>query len=1029
MRELLASSRGSLVEHTRVPVGFGARILQGLGAGLLLVVGACQPEIEQTPPTAFVTAVFDPAASKIPLPNDLVFQAANLNAVCPPPANTAPASSPACAQAELLASFNGLFPNDQEVPVTIDFVQTNFDASGGTSDSAPDLDLTSFKSSTFFVASIVGTTITEVAMEPIKATDYVKVADHGTLTLHRKDRLPWAGGTYAVLVRGGADGVKTTNGVPVTASQVFHLVAQGKDMTDPRNNGLLRAQYEDPKTVAELGAQLNQLILLYKLGAFPAADTRFPHEQLAITATFRVNPATNLPIDPARSIVPLPIDLLRDPVGGKLTQLAACTLAGAPLAANGQCTSPAAAGFLALDGFSTTGAILAPTSDLVQASSVTATSLRLYDLTNPASPVQVDPSTFIIEPCEFTSGCVANAMAQVIAIQPAGATAGDPTSVFRTKPLKDRTDYAVVVTNDVKDKVGNPIGRGTVATVLGFANPVSVAGRSQLQGIDDATAGGLERMRLQLKPVFTKLAADGVPQNKVAMAYTFRTQTILSQGVQLAALPYTTPAQTALPGVVTALSPDAGFTKFGVDKAVVPGTGGTDNIDEILEVSITTFNALDPATGAFLANPANAVPETIKVLIATPKVANPNVPACAGALTPFGKCAPMMIFRHGLTSGRAAMLTVADGFAKEGLVTVAIDAAKHGDRSFCTSGTTGAASGCVGGAACTTALPPGAQGDTNPPGTCGAAGFIKRPVSGTCTGQCATDATDGIPLPAIVSGNYLISANFFRTRDSMRQDLIDQSQLVRALAFAPSGAPPTGHTVFDHMVGRGVIINPGVIYYSGQSLGAIQGVMDVATNPRISKAAFNVGGGTVVDIFTNSPAFATQVNGLLASLGIQRGTQRFLQFLVVGKTVLDPADPINYAGHLTANTLPNLLPPLGGNPDGSVAQAPKKILTQMANCDAVVPNPFSLVGSSNVPTGPLPTGAAFFAPSATGTFQLFIGQNFNPQTFGVCGATTPGAVGHGFLTDWAIPTLTANAQSDVAKFVTSDTLPLSVQHE
>jgi hypothetical protein len=512
--------------------------------------------------------------------------------------------------------------------------------------------------------------------------------------------------------------------------------------------------------------------------------------------------------------------------------------------------------------------------------------------------------------------------------------------------------------------------------------------------------------------VFTTLATAGTPRSSVAIAYTFHTQTILSQANQLAALPYSPgiPAETARPvSAVVAQTPATAFTKYGVD-AAVPSS----NIDQILEVDIVTFNALDPATGAFLADPTKAVAETIHVLIATPLPTNPKLATCAG----LGTCAPMMVFRHGLGRGRVDMLAVADTNAEAGMVTVAIDAAKHGDRSFCTSGTTGAASGCNGGAACTTGLPAGAQGDANPPGTCGAAGFLKLPASSTCTGTCASSATDGIPA---VSGNYLVSANFFRTRDTLRQDLIDQSQLIRALAFAPAGAPPTGHAVFDQMVARGVVIDPATIYFSGQSLGAIQGAMDVATNPRISKAAFNVGGGSIVDIFANSPAFTATTDQLLAGLGITRGSAAFLQFLVVAKTILDPADPINFAGHLTDKdkTLPNLL--AGGAP-----QAAKKILTQVANCDAVVPNPFSLVYASNVGTGALPAGPAFFAPSATGTFQLFVTDPFDPATFGSCSAS---AVEHGFLTDWVVPSLTANAQRDLANFVTLDTLPLSVQHQ
>src|SRR6202023_1743758 len=132
----------------------------------------------------------------------------------------------------------------------------------------------------------------------------------------------------------------------------------------------------------------------------------------------------------------------------------------------------AAGGFAALDGFSTTGMILLPMSDLVPASTVT-----------PAN-VQVTSNTYITEPIEVTQ----QGLSPVIALQPAGATAGNPSSVFTTRPLKDNTDYAVVVSDGVLDKTGKLIGPGTVAQILRFTNPISVGGKSQLVGIDDQTA-------------------------------------------------------------------------------------------------------------------------------------------------------------------------------------------------------------------------------------------------------------------------------------------------------------------------------------------------------------------------------------------------------------------------------------------------------------------------------------------------------------------------------------------------------------
>src|ERR1700760_823892 len=82
--------------------------------GLLVAMSACEPDLPQTTPTPVVSAVFDPTTSQVPLPNDLVFLTPP-NSVCPAPNNTGGFTAPpACAQAELLASFAGSFPSDQE---------------------------------------------------------------------------------------------------------------------------------------------------------------------------------------------------------------------------------------------------------------------------------------------------------------------------------------------------------------------------------------------------------------------------------------------------------------------------------------------------------------------------------------------------------------------------------------------------------------------------------------------------------------------------------------------------------------------------------------------------------------------------------------------------------------------------------------------------------------------------------------------------------------------------------------------------
>jgi hypothetical protein len=981
-----------------------------LSAAALGLFAGCQPTVPTTPPpSTVVIAQFDPTKSQLPLPNDLLL------------AQPVASLGLAPAEGELIGRFQqqGGFPNDQEVPITVTFTTLSTDPSAPAT--APALDLSSFTPQTFFVTVVTGAQSGLAPVAALTAADYVVSGSVGTLTIHSQGHLPWAPGEYAVFIRGGASGVKTKGGAPVYPSQVFYLIAQGLDLTAPQNIGLLAAQAGSVAAALPQAQQLNGVIKLFNdSGAFAACDAVFPHQELAVASTFRIAPlATQVQLDPGRGLVPLPIDLLRIPgPTGKLTPLAACTFASGTLAADGGCSSAAAAGFAALDGFSTTGAILAPTSDLIRASTVTPTTVQLYDLTDPAHPALVPAASYLDEPCEFTSTCdpaaQAVALSPVVALQPAGATSGDASSVFRTRPLKDATDYAVVISDGVLDKAGHPLHAGTVASILTFANPlVDAKGKSQLQGVDDLTAGALEVMRGQLKPVLAAAGQAGIGAGHVAMAYTFRTQTILSTAVQLAALPYAAAPASFVPGSLAVLTPAQAFTKYGLP-AAVPSS----NIGQVLEAKLVTLNLLDPLTGAFKSDPTQAQAEVINALISVP---------VTPARTSQG-LTPLVIFRHGLGGGRADMLALADAFAQRGVILAAIDAAKHGDRAFCTKGVSTVSAGgvqipvCADGAACQSPLPAGAQGDLAPPGTC-AAGFFYAPVSGACNVPASCPGYDhtkgGIP---VVSANYLVSANFFRTRDTMRQDLIDQSQLIHVLApRPPTPLGPLGNPVFDALLLQGIVIDPQRVGYIGQSLGSIQGVPDVAANPRITSAVFNVGGGTTVDIFTNSPAFVSTTDQLLAGLGVVPGTAGYLQFLVIAKMVLDPADPVNFAGHLKANTLPNLL----GTPSGA-PQAPKQVLAQASLCDQVVPNPFNYILDSNLGTGPLPGATGFGGP---GSFQVFL-KGTGPADAAAlsqsCSAVTANWVTHGALLDFADPLMTSKIQADAAQFLVDGLPPTSL---
>src|SRR4051812_5495205 len=201
---------------------------------VLALAAACgAPDVgsTSTPPPPTVSAVFDPIAGNIPLPNDIVLQ--SVPTTVPP------------AQQDLLKAFQakGGVPNDQEVPVTISFQKSTVAADGTATNTAPDLDLTSLNPGTLvaFARTASGATGT-APLDPIQAADYVKGATSGTLTLHHKGRLPWPPAEYVVAVRGGPNGVKTAAGEAIYASPTFFLIAQGENLDTEQNLALLRAQ-------------------------------------------------------------------------------------------------------------------------------------------------------------------------------------------------------------------------------------------------------------------------------------------------------------------------------------------------------------------------------------------------------------------------------------------------------------------------------------------------------------------------------------------------------------------------------------------------------------------------------------------------------------------------------------------------------------------------------------------------------------------------------------------------------------------
>ncbi|BDG09728.1 hypothetical protein [Anaeromyxobacter paludicola] len=970
---------------------------------VLGLLAACTPDVNQHANPANVTyAAFDPSASPpaIPLPNDLAR------------ANVAATSG---AQKELLTAFNqaGGFPNDQEVAVTVDFF-TEAVTVAPRARTAPDLDLTTFKAAPGAGATLAVFQVAQgcpfgaeaaqgktcqpildqngnqialpVAIETLSAGNYVKLADHGTLSIYPKKNTTtgarrWpAGGKFVVAIRGGASGVKTKDGKDIQPEAAMYLLLQDKNLADPANQALLALKYPDPKTAAAFGQQL-EAVREPLVPAFQLMDqVGIPHRELAVITGFTIAPAAGAVVlaDPTAGQMPLPSDFLIDPATNRIVNNPA--FCGGNVDASGSC--PTAAGLATLDGFSTTAMILAQTSGPIRANTVNSASVQLFDFSTPSAPARlydlVDELTtggahkaqYVSEPPPITqegtttSACAPGpsgyddaCVSTAIGLQPA-IPAQPPLLIHSVPPLKEGTEYLVVVTNKVKDANGTPLVPSTLGKILQFKNPVSVSGKSQLPGVSDAQAAGIEQIRLATQ---AGVAAAGIDPTTVVMAYTFRTQGITHPALQLAAVPYSsTVAPLMVPGALTAA-------------ALPPGVPSA-NVAEVFSAKMPTLNPIDATTGAL--NPDNTkwTPGSLNALVVVPAILG----ATSCTASP-GACAklPLVVFQHGLGQNKTNVFAIASALSTAGFVTVAIDAPLHGERAFCAAD-----------ADC--ACAPGVTSCGTPKCTLPASGLNKLYPTGTCgTGQVAT------------SGKYFVTANFFATRDALREDILDHSALIAALAPLSAAA---ANPVSTELATKGVAIDPTKVYWVGQSLGGILGTLNTAVDPRISKAVLNVPGGTLVDVFTNSPTFQPQLAPIFASIGVTVGTPQYLQALQLAKWILDGADPINFAGHLTGDaTHPTLANPLSAT---GAAQSGKAIYGQYAICDQVITNPFEAFLFEQA--GVTPGGA-------------------NPLTvYTVAGAGTPGACtppssdpatnnpAHGFLLNGVDPTATANGQSDAA---------------
>jgi pimeloyl-ACP methyl ester carboxylesterase len=149
-------------------------------------------------------------------------------------------------------------------------------------------------------------------------------------------------------------------------------------------------------------------------------------------------------------------------------------------------------------------------------------------------------------------------------------------------------------------------------------------------------------------------------------------------------------------------------------------------------------------------------------------------------------------------------------------------------------------------------------------------------------------------LPDQPSGTGFINLKNLRmSRDNIRQSVNDLYALSHMIASGNTdfNGDQTPEFSTDNQV------------FLGQSLGGIVGTVFVATEPNVRLADLNATGARVPRMMVDSVKLGPVIIEGLKEAGIELGTLPFEQFLWAAQTVVDDADPFNYANVLQTGSL------------------------------------------------------------------------------------------------------------------------------
>lgn len=491
---------------------------------------------------------------------------------------------------------------------------------------------------------------------------------------------------------------------------------------------------------------------------------------------------------------------------------------------------PAQGALNSIDGYGVNTPIRARFSGAVSAASLTAASVRVVRVNiDNTTKATVGVAGVLVPGVDYAVGLATDAGVgnQIVEIRP-------------LRPLVPSTGatnngYLVLLTNGITDAAGAAAVPDTDYATIKNA----LAGGASCPSITSPTMNGVCR----LTGAHLQIAAGvGLNPANVILSFSFSTGSTRDTLAAVAA------GVTARPIVAQA----TGLNTKQINPAL-PGVA--DIYAGTLQIPYYLSKAA-PLTGSWQGNPSpvggtrfltrfNPVPVATETLSIPLLATVPN--AASGRVKPANGW-PVVIFQHGITGNRTNMLGLADSFAAQGFVVVAIDQPLHGITD-----------------------------PMNPLYQQANERTFNLDVMNNTTGASGPDGVIDSSGASFINLSSLLTA-----RDNLREASADLLTFARSVG----NLDVSGDAVSD--------IDATRIHFVGQSLGSIVAIPWLSLSTAVQTATLSVPGGLVTQLLRDSPTFGPRINAGLQAQGLVPGTTLYNQFFRDAQNVIEAGDPINY---------------------------------------------------------------------------------------------------------------------------------------